>query len=245
MESQVEERLKEFQQGIEKYMHLLKGGMVDRDKSLNVERIELELVQELRQSNKCMGDLQKTLDELQSSNWIVEAFIKASSSMGVEASMDIDVEKALRDFFTGNIDSEESMVMAIIVQSIARCIAEESLEMNGIIDATTPYCPICGAESRTMVVRDDGYDMICPFCSYEWRVSRENPVCPYCGNSNPVSIGIFTDKARRIGLLVCQECGETWRAILDRGIKAPRILLPVISMGAEAFRKFIRDDMSG
>ncbi len=243
MSGQVNERLEEFKTALDKYLHLLKGGSIDREKSINVERVELKIMDELRANNACRGELQSVIDGLLSGGWLGEAFHRVAEMVGLSLTRDVDVRIVLREFLAGNMEREETTIMAILVQAIARCVAEERLN-EGVEDRTGPICPVCGAESKTMVVRDYGYHMVCPFCSYEWRISKDRVICPYCGNSDPVSIGVFTDKKRRIGLLVCQECGETWRAILDRGIRAPRILLPVLSMGAEAFRKFLHEDMA-
>lgn len=245
MSNWVDKRLNEFKRSLDKYLHLLKGGRIDVDKAALVERVELELVEELRNTGKCNGGLQDILGSLESTGWLEKAFHKAAESLNAEVPGGINVRDALQSFLTGNMEDAGANIIAVVVQAVARCVAEKRLEEEGVRDAQTPFCPVCGAESKTIVVRDTGYHMVCPFCGYEWRVSRDKVICPYCGNSNPISIGVFTDKARRIGLMVCQECGATWRTIMDRNIKAPRILLPIISLGAEAFRKFLHEDMLG
>jgi len=133
----------------------------------------------------------------------------------------------------GDIDTPGAKAALITVQAVARAVARLRDPVN-LLSAT---CPVCGAESKTMVARDALY-MVCHFCGYQWIVSRGEVVCPYCGTNDPISIGVFTDKKRRIGLFTCQECGSTWRAIMDRSIRAPATLLPLIAVGAEHYRRF-------
>ena len=244
----IEEKLREFETALDKYLHLLHGGRIDQERAVIIERIELKIQNVLAGEGLCdprasLNDsVKRLLEREQIHNKLIKIINELVMDGNVDSLTNIDLEKATEMFLKGEVESREATIAAIIIQSLARCIAEQKLT-EGTEERLTPYCPVCGAESRTMVVRDGGYHMICPFCGYEWRISKDRPRCPWCGNDNPISIGVFTNRQRRIGLMVCQECGSTWRAILDRRIKAPNILLPLISLGAEAFRTFMSNDM--
>jgi len=242
---EIGERMREFKDALRKYMHLLKGGKIDLEKTIKIEELELKLMNDLvsKQSELCerKKNLQGLIEALLDTGWMEEALKETSHKLNVE--INSDPREALEAFLTGNVERPEGKVALLVVQAIARCLAESKLENDEIVEKVTPICPVCGAESKTMVLERDGYYMVCPFCSYKWLVSRETIRCPYCGNDNPISLGVFSDRARRLGLAVCQECGATWRLVIDKSIKAPRILLPVISLGAEAYRKFVHDDM--
>ena len=238
----VNERLEEFQKALEKYMHLLKGGRVDVDKALLVEKVELEIMEILESIDvDPMDDLEKVLRKLADMEVLEEIMSFAGDRLGDPVD---DAGKALEAFLKGDIEQAGAKSALVAVQAIARWIAEKRLE-HGTEERISPYCPVCGAESKTMVIEKDGYYMVCTFCTYKWRVSRTGTmICPYCGSSDPIAIGVFTDRRRRLGLFVCQNCGSTWRAILDRNIKAPRILLPLIALGAEAFRGYLERSIS-
>jgi formate dehydrogenase maturation protein FdhE len=128
----------------------------------------------------------------------------------------------------------------LALQAVARAYSSRLLE-EGVVEEPSAKCPVCGVRSETMVRRGGDYFMVCHFCSYEWRVSRGRIMCPYCGALNPISIGIYSDKKRRLGLAHCQECGGTWRCILDETIRAPRQLLPLIALGAEVYRRLLEE----
>lgn len=241
MGGRVEDRLAEFEKALDKYLHLLKGGRIDRDLALRVEKAQLEAMEALSHllpnpPDEAVEALRLLLDN----GGLAEIVERVSNITGEKVE---DLESALRAFQAGDLEKPGAKTVLLAVQAIARYIAERRLDEKGAEDALTPYCPVCGAESKTMVVGKDGYYMVCPFCAYTWRISRDRVVCPYCGSDNPISIGVFTDRRRRIGLFVCQECGSTWRGIIDRSIRAPRILLPLISLGAESFRRFAKESL--
>lgn len=241
MGGQVEDRLAEFEKALDKYLHLLRGGRVDRDLALRVERVQLEAMEALSQLlPEPPEDAMEALRLLLENGGLAEVVERVSRVTGESVG---DLDKALAAFQAGDLEKPGAKTLLLAVQAVARYVAEKRLEKRGPEDALTPYCPVCGAESKTMVVGRDGYYMVCPFCAYTWRISRDRVVCPYCGSDNPVSIGVFTDRRRRIGLFVCQECGSTWRGIIDRSIRAPRILLPLISLGAESFRRFAKESI--
>jgi len=228
----VEKELQEFRTALDRYLHLLKGGTVDKKKAILVERIELELIGEVLPilEERKPRDAQEALDILSREGWLAEAIQRVGSR--VEDPVE-DPEEALRAFLMGDVDRPGAKAALITVQAVARAVAR----LREPVSLLSARCPVCGAESKTMVVRDALY-MVCHFCGYQWIVSRGEVVCPYCGSNDPISIGVFTDKKRRIGLFTCQECGSTWRAVMDRSIKAPATLLPLIAMGAELFRRF-------
>ncbi len=235
----VEERLREFEKALDKYLHLLRGGRIDREKTMLVERIELEIIQELEEELSPDGTpqpLDRLLDRLEECGWLHAKILEVAERIGEDQ---VNPTKALESFLVGDVEAPGAKAAFIVVQAVARYLASKTPAR----DMVSSRCPVCGAESKTMTVEGDGYYMVCPFCGYAWRVSKDRVVCPFCGSDNPVSIGVYMDRKRRIGLFVCQECGSTWRGILDRSIRAPRILLPLISLGAEAFRAFLREDM--
>ncbi len=237
----VDRSLEDFSRALDRYLHLLRGGKIDRRAAMLVERLELELMSELDSLDwrRVPGTAREALDELARIGWLYEAVERIARAIGDEAA---DPASAVAAFLRGDMEKPGSRAALIVVQAVSRFVAEKRLSAEGPVEAVTPRCPVCGAESRTMVVERDGYYMICPFCTYKWRVSRTGRmVCPFCGSADPIAIGVFTDRKRRLGLFVCQECGATWRGILDRSIRAPRILLPVISLGAEAFRGFVEE----
>lgn len=237
----VEEKLAEFEKALDKYLHLLRGGRIDRDLAVKIEKAQLEIINQLSLVLPNPPDeAQSALRALHEKRLLAEIVRRTAALTGDEP---VDIDEALAAFQSGDLEKPGARTMLIVVQAIARYIAEKRLEKEGPPEALTPYCPVCGAESKTMIVGNDGFYMVCPFCAYQWRISRDRVVCPYCGSANPISIGVFTDRRRRIGLFVCQECGSTWRGILDRSIRAPRILLPLISLGAESFRRFAKDSI--
>ena len=232
MSIDVESKLQEFRTALDKYMHLLRGGRVDKEKAVLVEKIQLELMREASEELGDAGDIDvnQALIVLSRKGWLGKAIQKVSREIGETVE---DVERAVEAFLRGDIEYPGAMSALIVVQAVARLIASR----KPVVRLVSARCPVCGAESKTMIVKDGIY-MVCHFCGYQWLVSTQGMVCPYCGTTDPISIGVFTDKKRRIGLFTCQECGSTWRAILDRNITAPSILYPLIAMGAEAFRRY-------
>jgi len=202
--------ISEFREALERYMHLLRGGRVDVAKAVEVEEIELNLIGELAAAlPDPPATAHEALTRLASTGWLWNAIRKVGERIGDEPR---DPETALKAFLSGNLEEPGAKAALIVAQAVARHVAESRLARNGVHEEITPRCPVCGAESKTMVVKRDGYYMVCHFCAYEWRISRTGRmVCPYCGSDNPVSIGVFTDRRRRIGLFVCQDCGATWR----------------------------------
>ncbi len=234
--------VEELRRAFEKYIHLLKGGRVDIRKSLEIESMEEKIIKDIF-SNKIdinlNKDLNNILDELFNNGALLDLIKQVGEEMNAHVS---SPRKAYENFLVGNLDDAGARVAFIVVQAIARAkaIVEES---KGVVEEITPFCPLCGAESRTMVKREDGYFMVCSFCGYTWRISRVF-TCPYCGNRDKMSLGVFTDKrTRRIGLAWCQECGSSWRIILDEKLSRslPRLFIPVIAHAAEVYRVVLED----
>ncbi len=236
MDSEIEK----LKSAIYRYKHLLKGGTIDLEKSLLVEEIEQELMKIARErfaSDEILDkDLLVIIDTIFSDGFLAELVSIASKKLEIPVD---DIEQALKDFLTGNIENNEAKLLFIVIQAIARLKAEHEEIQHGIINLVTDRCQVCGATTRTMTQESTGYYMICPFCGYKWRVSKGVLTCPFCGNKDPLSLGVFTGKKdRRLGLAWCQSCDNTWRIILDERIvkTVPRLFLPVISFGAEIYR---------
>ena len=147
------------------------------------------------------------------------------------------IDRLLAEALSGNIDTSEHRAVLLAAQAAARAYATAFEESRGMIYEPSAYCPLCGAQSRTMVKDGEDHYMICHFCYYAWRVPSQ-PYCPYCGTSHPLSVGLYTGRLRRLALAECQDCGSTWRLILDKSIveRAPRQLLPLIALSAERLR---------
>ncbi|ESQ26142.1 MAG: Protein involved in formate dehydrogenase formation [uncultured Acidilobus sp. OSP8] len=155
-------------------------------------------------------------------------------------------EESLTKALEGDVSSRGSRSALLVFQAVARAYASHYERKNGTVEEVTAYCPLCGSESRTMVRVGEEYLLVCHLCGYAWRVSRKTLACPFCGNSNPFSIGIFMDKDGRLGLAYCQECGSSWRVVLDERVaSAPRILLPLLALAAERLRGALPGGASG
>jgi len=62
----VEKELQEFRTALDRYLHLLKGGTVDKKKAVLVEKVELELIREVLPilEERMPRDAQEALDIL-------------------------------------------------------------------------------------------------------------------------------------------------------------------------------------
>jgi FdhE protein len=240
VKGKLENELEELKSAIVKYKHLLKGGEIDFDTTIKIEKTELEIINKLSGNKETIITLEKNDLEIAISKMkkIIHDIIRETArKLGEE---NVDPVLALEAFYIGDTSVPGFKAAFITVQAIARLKAKLFEKEYGNIENATPYCPVCGARSRTMVKDEQGYSMICPFCGYKWRVSKDKLVCPYCGNSDPMTIGVFTGKkSKRLGLAWCQRCGASWHVILDRKIRAPRLLLPLIGYGAEYYRPLI------
>ena len=230
----------ELRTALYRYKHLLRGGEIDVDAAVLVEDVEEELMEEIRGDRVAAEILEaepldRALSILASRGVIDRLASKASERLGEEIN---DIDAAVEAFLTGNVETPGFRTIFIVIQALARVKAEITEEKEGTKYHPEPVCPVCGATSRTMI-REDGntYSMVCAFCGYKWIVSREGFLCPFCGNRDKLSLGVFTGKkTKRLGLAWCQACGATWHLVLDKTIRVPRLLLPVIAHGAEIYR---------
>ena len=232
--------VRELESALLRYIHLLKGGKVDVKRTLEVERIEQDIITELlgdEDTRRLLkeNDLQQALSKLRASGLLDQLVERVSQAIGEEVH---DLDNSLEAFYTGKEDEPGFKSVFITIQAVARAKATLYEEANGKIENPEPVCPVCGAVSKTMVkLGPEEYGMVCPFCGYIWIVSRTGFVCPFCGNRDKLSLGVFTGKkAKRLGLAWCQACGATWYVVLDRSIQVPRLLLPVLARGAEIYR---------
>ena len=230
----------ELRAALYRYKHLLRGGEIDIDMAVLVENVEEELMEEIRGDRETVEILEteplgRALSMLATRGALERLASKASARLGEKVG---NIDAAVEAFLTGNIEAPGFRVIFIVIQALARVKAEITEEREGARYHPEPVCPVCGAVSRTMIREDsDTYSMVCPFCGYKWVVSREGFLCPFCGNRDKLSLGVFTDKkTKRLGLAWCQACGATWHLVLDKTIRVPRLLLPVIAHGAEIYR---------
>ncbi len=240
----METELEKFRMAIYRYKHLMKGGTIDLEQTLKIEEIQQEIMAKLERyyTSYFNQDLEHVLNRFYEEGILEELIKEAAAKLGEDI---IDAKTAYTAFLTGDMEITGAKSAFVVVQAIARVKAKLFEKTRGNIESTSGRCPLCGAESSTMLQESSGYYMLCPFCGYKWKISATKLTCPYCGNSDPLSIGLFTGKKeRRLGLVWCQKCGKTWRIILDEKIinNVPRILLPVISFGAEIYRGSILDD---
>jgi len=221
--------LEDFKRALVKYGHFFKHMKLDRGLVLAVEEVQLDVMKEAYNEIDVGESLDRNIKRL-TERGLIRSWASRIAGVIGEEHRDLDVLDAL----AGGLEKPGARSTLLAVQAVARAYANKLLE-NGVGYEPSARCPVCGLESKTMVKRGRFYNMVCHFCGYEWRVS-DRIVCPFCGSRDPVSIGVFSDRARRVALARCQDCGSTWRVIMDESINAPRILLPLIALRAEAFR---------
>ncbi|MGC9071396.1 MAG: formate dehydrogenase accessory protein FdhE [Acidilobus sp.] len=233
------DELELFERGLRRYSQLL-GLKIDIELAKKVEAVQERIMADVARFIEAREGLASSLSDLLAglsnsgllSNYIAEV----GSEIGDEVDLD-DAEESLARAFEGDVISRGARAALLAFQAVARAYAGAYERANGIAESMSAYCPLCGSESRTMVRVDQDFVMVCHMCGYAWRVSRGSLKCPFCGNSNPFTIGIFTDKDRRLGLAYCQECGSAWRVIFDENMaSAPRVLLPLLALAAERLR---------
>ncbi|MCX8195970.1 MAG: formate dehydrogenase accessory protein FdhE [Acidilobaceae archaeon] len=219
----------ELASALMKYAHLV-GSPINLEWVKSVERVQQEIMSQVRAEARESSDLRELLSQLDSSGKLEAMVRRVAGEIGDEVK---DVRKAVAAALAGNAEEEGFRSALLTLQAVARAFAEG----REAVAEQSAFCPLCGARSETSFKRGDKYYMVCHFCSYVWLQSSGKPTCPYCGNSSEISIGMFSDRQRRLALMKCWECGSTWRAILDETIRAPAIVLPLIAMGAESFRR--------
>ena len=232
-QGEVEVRVSEFVDSIKKYQHLSRQN-IDLKVAADVEAVQQAIISSVREKIVSYPTLRDAIEGL-----------REDGSLGVYASMaaevvgeDVpDLDDALSAALEGELDRPGVRSTLIALQAVARAYSEGVQSERGLGHQVTGVCSLCGAKSETMVRRGGDYLMVCHFCSYMWVNSRDTIICPYCGNDDPLSIGVYSDRSRRVALARCQECESVWRVILDDSIRAPPIILPLIALGAEAFRR--------
>ncbi len=228
-----------FERYLRRYSQLF-GLKVDLEAAIKVEALQKKIMDDARRFLEGQGANDITLSDLLArlsyAGLLRDYIIYIGRELNDEVSPD-KAEESLARAFEGDVNIKGARSALLAFQAVARALAQAYEGSRGVIDDGSPYCPVCGSESRTMVRRDDGFYMVCHVCGFAWRVGRGALTCPYCGNSNPFSVGLFTDKERKLGLAYCQECGSTWRVVLDKDVaSAPRVLLPLLALAAERLR---------
>jgi Zn ribbon nucleic-acid-binding protein len=231
----------ELRRAILRYKTLI-GGSVDLETTLKVEEAERLVAARVRRAVEeavIRGqNLEDVASSLLESGVLDELAKEVGGLLGLQPPR--SVEEALEHMASGDLSSDESRVAFVVMQGVARTYADLLLEREGVPERLGTRCPVCGAESDILVAEPGGgYSMLCPFCFYKWRLPGGGLRCPRCGSADKFSLGIYTDRNdKRVALLHCQECGFTGRLILDRTIRAPRSVLPLIALGADRFRAY-------
>jgi len=235
---EVRRRVTELVTAITRYRQL-HGLHVDLRIARSVEELQARIIVRLKSEEVLHGSstareaLSRLLDERR--DLILEFYREAADLTGDPPDPG-DLESILASALRGDVERPGSKSMLLVLQAIARAVAEIREESGGSGAELSIYCPVCGAASETMARRRGWYYMICHFCGYTWRVSGELLTCPNCGATAPIDVGVVTDKHKRLGLAGCQRCGYTWRVLMDEHVRAPNIVIPLIAMGAERYR---------
>ncbi|MGC8969283.1 MAG: formate dehydrogenase accessory protein FdhE [Conexivisphaera sp.] len=223
--------LEKFEEAIRKYRALLPEEP-DLDRAKRIEEVQLRIADELRDLIDEGAGLDAVLGELDANGTLRALIEEVAEELGPEDR--VDAEEAYRKAVGGDVEGVEGMSALLVIQAVARAYAEKYEARNGRSRSDSDACPLCGTESRTMVREGNTYYMVCPLCSHEWYLSDGSLRCPKCGESE--RLGVYTDRRGILGLASCQGCGHTWHLILGE-VDAPRVVLPLIGMGAERFRR--------
>ncbi len=242
-----DERLASFVRSLNRYAGML-GLKINIELAKKVEEVQLKIMDDVARTLNEMWNgnlsLQDLLAKLAETGLLKNLITFAASSIGEHVEPE-KAEEALSRAISGDLSESGSKGALLAFQAIARSYAEKFAEARGSIQEVTAFCPLCGSESRTMVKRGNSFFMVCHLCGYAWKVSEGSAVCPFCGNDNKFKIGTFMDKEMRYGLMYCQECGSSWRVILDENMAAaPNIIIPLLAMGAERFRSALPSNVS-
>lgn len=235
-------KLEEFREALRKYGHLVRVREFDPELASSIEERQLQIIEDALRviRERKPSSLEELLNALLADGRLQRYVTIMAEALGETIS---DPEDTIRAVIEGEEAASGFRSGFLALQAVARAYADAALG-EGLAEEPSSRCQLCGAKSETMVKRGEDYVMICHFCYYEWVVSRGRMMCPYCGTADPIAIGIYTDKRRRLGLAHCQNCGSTWRYVMDEGIKAPRQLLPLIAFGAEVYRRFLEEGPS-
>ncbi len=231
--------LDEFTRAYRKYSHFFSHLKADAGLIRRVEEAQQAVMERVRSLLDTSLSLEENLDKPEVKRELEQAVEEIARALGDEPP---NPEEALEAVSSGRVDGP-GRIGLLALQAVARAYADKLLEEQGPGYEPSQYCPVCGTPSQTMVKEERSFYMVCHFCTYKWLVSQRGLLCPYCGNTNPVSIGLFSDRKRRVALALCQECGTLWNIIVDESIKAPRVLLPLIALNAQAYRVFIPDSL--
>lgn len=237
LEERVKRRLRELRVSLSKYEHLA-GLKLQRTAILKTEEAQLRAMEKLRPAARSAVASAKSLDELASelaaSGVLEEVVSEIAEALGVEGYK--GVYEALDSIASGEAGDEERPAF-LALQALARVYAEEYEAARGVVESRGAACPVCGSTSDVAIYDGEAYYMLCPLCFYKWRVGG-GIECPYCGSRDPVAIGLFMDRQRRVALAHCQSCGSSWKLILDPSLarRAPRLVIPLIALAAEKYR---------
>ncbi|WP_131160048.1 formate dehydrogenase accessory protein FdhE [Aeropyrum pernix] len=235
----IRRRVSELVRSLMSYKSLHKLDLPDLEKVKEVERLQSEIIEDLRgriDVERC--DARCVIlksGELLGREKLDGYCRRAQSLLGLEPS-GCSPEDLAGLAETTSIDPDKTGGLLLVVQGLLRGLSEELKRQGYSWSGISHRCPVCGLESETMVRKGDGYYMVCHMCFFTWLVSRGIPVCPRCGSTVPLEVGIFTDKSRRIGLGFCSRCGYSWRILLDQYMSVPDHAAPLIALGAERFR---------
>ncbi len=236
--------LGEFRRALLRYRGLV-GVAVDLETSLVVEEAEVDVMAEIageaERAVRSGESLEELATRLLDSGVLDRLVSRVASKLGIEEPE--SAAEALERLSSGDLESPHARAAFIAMQALARAYADKLLEVEGPREMLGTKCPVCGVESDIIRAEaDGGYSMVCPFCFYTWRIPGRGLRCPRCGSSDPFALGVYTGRAdKRVALLYCQDCGFTGRLILDRSIRAPRSVHPLIAMGADRFRAYVED----
>lgn len=246
--SEVRRRVNELVTAITRYRQL-HGLNVDLRVARSVEDLQARIIVELKERGVA-GGVEKASEALarllDREKGLLEEFYRAAAELTGDPADPGDLESVIAAALRGDVERPGAKAALLVVQAVARAVAESLLERVGPGSELSIYCPVCGAASETMYKKRGSYYMVCHFCSYTWRVTGgELLVCPSCGATAPIDVGVVADKHKRVGMAACQRCQFRWRVIMDEHLRAPLIVLPLIAMGAERYRPALDEALGG
>ena len=227
--------LEEFVSALTRYRSLMLDEP-DLERASSIEAEQLRVMEEVRDRVDDSAPLDEVLERLRAEGAMGKIVEEVAEGLGVR--MEVSGDEAYRSVEEDGLEGAGAMPVLVALQAVARAYAERYQARKGRLRREGATCPLCGTESGTMVKEGDRYYMVCPLCGYEWLVSEGAPACPRCGERE--RLGVYTDRVGILGLGACQGCGNVWHLILGE-VDAPQILLPLIAMGAERFRRALPD----
>ncbi len=246
--SEVRRRVNELVTAITRYRQL-HGLNVDLRVARGVEDFQARVILELKERELLEGvstaseALARLLDR---ERGLLEEFYRGAAELTGDPEDPGGLEEIIEAALRGYVEKPGARAVLLVLQAVARAVAESVLEREGPGSELSIYCPVCGAASETMYKRKGAYYMVCHFCGYTWQVTGGDLlVCPSCGATAPIDVGVVADKHKRLGMAACQRCGFRWRVIMDEHLRAPLIVLPLIAMGAERYRPALDEALGG